>query len=297
MMRLMRLGFGVLLVGGATFWALSRPVTVEPSGFSSLTGDAERGQQVYAAAGCGSCHMAPGAEAEARLVLEGGQRFATAFGTFVAPNISSDPVHGIGTWTAIDLANAMISGVSPDNAHYYSVFPWDSYRGTTAQDVVDLHAYLATLPAAATPSQPHDLPLPVRFRQGVGLWKAVFGRSGWVLDTPGMTETEERGRYLVEVLGHCGECHSPRNLAGAVDTSRWLQGAADPSGTGRIPGITPSQLDWSEADIAGYLKTGFTPDFDSAGGHMALVIANLAQLPDSDRAAIAAYLKRVPPAP
>jgi mono/diheme cytochrome c family protein len=102
----------------------------------------------------------------------------------------------------------------------------------------------------------------------------------------------QRGRYLVEALGHCGECHTPRNPVGAPINAQWLTGAANPSGEGRIPAI--NALDWSEKDIAYYLETGFTPDFDSAGGHMAAVVENLAKLPASDRAAIAAYLAALP---
>jgi mono/diheme cytochrome c family protein len=299
MLRLGLLMFGLVLVGGATFWVLTRPILVDPATLADQTGDVERGRIVFAAAGCGSCHTAPGAPPEDRLVLSGGQRFETPFGTFLAPNISSDPVHGVGAWSVTDLANAVIAGVSPDGAHYYPVFPWDSYRLATPGDVADLHAYMATLPASATPSAAHDLPLPFRFRRGIGLWKGAFARSGWVVDGDDLSEAELRGRYLVEGLGHCAECHTPRNSFGAVDTARWLHGGpdpADPTGKGTIPGLTPSQLDWSEGDIAAYLLSGFTPDYDSAGGHMALVIGNTAQLPDADRAAIAAYLKRVPAA-
>ena len=104
----------------------------------------------------------------------------------------------------------------------------------------------------------------------------------------------ERGRYLVEALGHCGECHTLRNAMGGLDRSQWLMGAPNPSGKGNIPAIHPSQLSWSEEDIAYYLETGFTPDYDSAGGDMVEVIRGISQLPSSDRAAIAAYLKALP---
>ncbi|MGA1269519.1 MAG: c-type cytochrome, partial [Gemmobacter sp.] len=102
---------------------------------------------------------------------------------------------------------------------------------------------------------------------------------------------------LVEALAHCGECHTPRNFAGALDRARWLRGAPDPAGRGTIPPLTPDRLAWSAADIAFYLETGFTPDYDSAGGHMVAVIENFATLPPQDRAAVAAYLKALPPGP
>lgn len=289
------LALGVLLVGGAAFWALTRPVQSDPDRFAGLLADPGRGAQVFHAAGCASCHMSPGAVGEARLVLSGGMRFETPFGTFVAPNISPDPDAGIGGWSTAQLADAVTAGVSPDKSHYYPVFPWDSYRGMTAQDLVDLHGFLKTLPTSAVASQPHELPLPLRFRRGIGLWKLAFGRSGWVVQEDGLTEVEQRGRYLVEVLGHCGECHTPRGaLTGAPDRSRWLAGGPDPGGKGKVPNITPAALDWTEDEIANYLDTGFTPDFDSVGGHMALVVANYAQLPEAERRAVAAYLKKVP---
>lgn len=294
MSRLRYIVIGAILVGGAAFWALTRPQQIDPDMFAGLISDPVRGEQVFLAAGCGSCHMAQGAQGDERLVLSGGQAFPTPFGTFVAPNISPDPVHGIGGWSVSALADAVIEGVSPEGRHYYPAFPWDSYRGMAPQDLVDLHGYLANLPPSPVASRPHDLPLPLQVRRGIGLWKLAFGRSGWIVPDDGLTDAEMRGRYLAEVLGHCGECHTPRNtLTGAPDADRWLGGGPGPSGRGRVPNITPGGLDWSEGEIVAYLTSGFTPDFDSAGGHMALVVANFAQLPDSDREAVAAYLKKV----
>jgi mono/diheme cytochrome c family protein len=115
----------------------------------------------------------------------------------------------------------------------------------------------------------------------------------WVVADAANPELE-RGRYLVEALGHCGECHTPRNILGGLDKSRWLTGAKNPNGEGRIPDITPTKLSWSASDIAYYFETGFKPDFDTAGGHMVEVVENLAGLPTEDRQAIAAYLKALP---
>lgn len=286
-------GAALAAAGG---WWLTAPQPVDPARLTGLTADAGRGQAVFHAAGCASCHMAPGAQGDARLVLAGGQRFETPFGTFVAPNISSDPTQGIGGWGVQALADAVMAGVSPEGAHYYPAFPWASYAGMAPQDMVDLHAYMATLPADATPSQPNDIGFPFNIRRGIGLWKLAFAGDGPVLDLPDLTEAEQRGRYLAEVLGHCGECHTPRDaLTGAPDSSRWLAGGPDASGKGKVPNITPAALDWTAAEIAEYLNSGFTPDYDSAGGHMALVVSNFARLPASDRDAVAAYLKRVAP--
>lgn len=294
MRRFFVLLVAVSLVGGAAFLALTRPATVDPALFAGLNGDAARGEMVYHAAGCGSCHMAPRAEGEARLILSGGQEFPSPFGTFKAPNISPSD-QGIGGWSVVDLANAMMHGTSPDGAHYYPAFPYVSYAHATAQDIADLHSYLQTLPPSDVPSQPHDIGFPFNIRLTLGGWKLLFAGKGWAIDAPDLNDAETRGRYLVEGLGHCAECHTPRNALGGMDRTRWMAGAPDPSGRGRNPNITPARLTWSEGEIAAYLMTGFTPDFDSVGGHMALVVSSYAELPASDRSAVAAYLKRVEP--
>lgn len=288
-------GFAVAAaLAGGIGWTLTAPDPLPDDTFAGLAGDPGRGALVFAAAGCASCHMAPGAAGDDRLVLAGGQAFPSDFGTFIAPNISSDPTHGIGGWTVRDLGNALMRGVSPDGTHYYPALPYAAYARMAPQDVADLHAYLATVPPAATPSQPHDLAFPFSIRRSIGVWKALFLTDDWAV-TGDLTETEARGRYIAEALAHCGECHTPRNALGGLDTGRWLGGAPNPSGEGRIPGITPATLTWTDSEIVEYLTSGFTPEYDSAGGHMAHVVENMALLPDSDRAAVAAYLKRVAP--
>ena len=196
-------------------------------------------------AGCASCHTAPDAEkADGLPVLAGGQRFETDFGTFVAPNISTDPAHGIGGWSDLELANAIQRGISPEGAHYYPAFPYTAYARAGRQDIADLIAYMRTLPADATPSQPHDIGFPFNIRRSLGGWKRLYARDAWVV-TGELDSQVQRGRYLVEALGHCGECHTPRDRFGGPDTARWLAGAPNPSGEGRIPDITPAALGWS----------------------------------------------------
>nr|WP_104070278.1 cytochrome c [Albidovulum inexpectatum] len=275
-------------------WILLAPQPLSQDAMAGLTGDPVRGEQVFWAAGCAGCHADFDAKGDEKLILRGGQRFASPFGTFVAPNISPHPQAGIGSWSALDLANAMKRGVSPEGEHYYPAFPYASYARADLQDIADLHAFLMTLPPDPTPSQPHEVGFPFNIRAALGGWKLLFLTDDWVV-TGDLTEQEARGRYLVEALGHCGECHTPRNALGGMQLNLWLAGAPSPDGKGRIPNITPGALDWSQADIVEYLTSGFTPDYDSAGGHMALVVQNTAHLPESDRAAIAAYLKRVPP--
>jgi mono/diheme cytochrome c family protein len=284
-------GLAVLAAGAG--WWITAPQRVDAAEFASLIGVPARGALVFHAGGCASCHSAEGASGEAKLILSGGRAFVSDFGTFYAPNISTHPDHGIGGWSVTDLANAMIHGTSPEGVHYYPAFPYASYARVTPQDIADLHAYLTTLPADATPDRGHDLAFPFTLRRGLGLWKALYASDDWQI-TGDLTEVEARGRYLAEALGHCGECHTPRGALGGLDRDRWMAGAPNPSGQGNIPNITPAKLDWSEADVVAYFTSGFTPDYDTAGGSMASVVESLAQLPEADRAALAAYLKLLP---
>ena len=287
------IGFVAVALAGAGWW-ITMPERVDPADYAGLIGVPGRGAVVFHAGGCASCHSSEGASAEGKLVLSGGRAFVSDFGTFHAPNISQDPDHGIGGWSVTDLATAMRHGTSPEGRHYYPAFPYAAYARVTAQDIADLHAYLITLPADATPDRPHDLRFPFTLRRGLGVWKALYVTDDWMV-TGDLTETEARGRYLAEALGHCAECHTPRGPLGGLVRDRWMAGAPNPSGQGTIPNITPAKLDWSEADLIAYFTSGFTPEYDTAGGSMAAVVESLAQLPEADRAAVAAYLKLLPP--
>ena len=292
-MRIMRwlVVLGLVAAGGA--YVMARPKPLAAAAVADLTGDPVKGERVFWASGCASCHMADKAEGEAELVLSGGQKFPSDFGTFIAPNISQDPEHGIGNWTLLDLANAITRGVSPEGEHYYPALPYAAYAKMEMQDVADLYTFMKTLPADPTPSQPHELGFPFSMRETIGGWKLLFLSEDWAL--PGnLTPTVTRGRYIAEAMAHCGECHTPRNLLGGMDTARWLGGAPNPSGDGRIPNITPTKLGWTAPDIVQYLTTGFTPEYDSVGGHMAHVVENMARLPESDRQAVAEYILAVP---
>lgn len=292
-MRVLRWLVLFAVIAAVGVWFLARPKPLSAADVAGLEGDAVRGEAVFWAAGCASCHMGAEAKGEAQLVLVGGQRFASDFGTFIAPNISQDPTHGIGGWSLLDLANALTRGVSPEGEHYYPALPYASYAKMQLQDVADLHVFLQTLPADATPNQPHELAFPFSRREAVGVWKILYLNDDWAL-AGNVTPTVDRGRYIAEALAHCGECHTPRTALGGMDTARWLAGAPDPSGQGRVPNITPAALGWTAGDIVQYLTTGFTPEFDSVGGHMAHVVENLARLPESDRQAVAEYLLAVP---
>ncbi|MEJ2383591.1 MAG: c-type cytochrome [Xanthomonadales bacterium] len=269
-------------------WLATRPRTIDPSDVPDLAADPVHGEWVFHAGGCASCHGAD---------LSGGHEMTTPFGVFHVPNITPHPQAGIGGWTLAEFANAMLRGVGPDGRHYYPAFPYTAYTRMTWQDLIDLKAWLDTFEPSAHRVARHELPFPWNVRRGIGLWKRLYLNTDWVL-AEATTAEVQRGRYLVEALGHCGECHTPRDRFGGLDTAAWLAGAPEPAGEGRAPDITPHAAalgGWSARDIAYYLETGFTPEFDTVGGSMVDVQENLARLTDADRAAIAAYLKAVPP--
>lgn len=302
MSRLARVFLILGLVAVAALFALTEPQRLPNSAIAAAnSGNAQRGARIFWAGGCASCHAAAGAKGDDRLKLGGGAPLKTPFGSFHAPNISPDTGHGIGGWSLADFANAMQRGVDPDGRHLYPAFPYASYQRMTNADVADLFAYLKTLPPVATDAPETTLSFPFNIRRGIGLWKLAFmGDAGQVIDLPAAASLEARaGQYLVEGPGHCGECHTARGLRGlgALDRGRWLAGAASLDGPGKVPNITPGPSgigSWSATEIADYLATGFTPDYDSVGGSMVEVQANMSKLTPADRAAIAAYLKAIP---
>ena len=218
------------------------------------------------------------------------------FGTFYAPNISSDPTDGIGRWSEADFVNAVMRGISPEGTHYFPAFPYTSYHLAKVDDVRDLFAYLKTLPAVSGRVRDHDLPFPFNIRRNVGIWKLLFMDVRPFVPDATRSAQWNRGAYLVNGFGHCAECHSPRNFLGGVITSQRFAGGPNPEGEGWVPNITQKGIgSWSENDIADFLETGDMPEGDSASGAMRPVIKNLAQLRPEDRAAMAAYLKSLPP--
>ena len=294
----------IVLLGcsiAAAGWWLSRPDTIKADTLPAHVPDPVNGGQVFWAGGCASCHASlvdgKRARGDSKLLLGGGLELETAFGVYRVPNISSHDEDGIGGWSDLEFVNAMQRGVAPDGRHYYPSFPYTSYVRMPVEDVLDLHAYLQTLPAVAGRIAGHDLAFPWSIRRGIGVWKRRYLDRASIAPMETTDDVLASGRQLVEGAGHCGECHTPRDRFGGLDTSRWLAGAPNPEGRGSIPNITPAGKNlssWSAADIAYYLKSGFTPDFDTVGGSMVAVQENLAQLTDADRSAIAAYLKAVP---
>lgn len=190
----------------------------------------------------------------------------------------------------------MSRGVSPSGEHLYPSFPYGSYDRMTKADINDLFGYLKTLPKSDNVAALHELGFPFNIRMAVGGWKFLYFTDQPRVELASADERVKRGQYLVEGPGHCGECHTPRDPLGGFVKDRWLAGGPNPEGQGSIPDITSGGdiKSWSEADIVNYLQTGFTPEYDSAGGSMVEVQQNMAHLPQADLEAIAAYLKAVP---
>lgn len=299
MKRLLTIGLIVVLASIGVFWVLTSPrltaktLSAMPAGEPDLA----NGKVVFFAGGCASCHATPGQDD--KLKLGGGLALKTEFGTFHSPNLSPHPTDGIGAWTTEQFLTALWSGTSPSGEHYYPAFPYTTYRHMTASDGRDLFAYIKTLEPVAGRAPGHDLAFPFTLRRGLGLWKLAFMGDDARRPDLSRSASWNRGAYLVESLGHCAECHSPRNLAGGTIADRRYSGGPDPEGGDAwVPNITPHPdglSGWSKGDVAELLSTGFTPEYDSVGGSMAAVVRNTSQLSAEDRAAIAEYILSLPP--
>ncbi len=295
MLRQVFLGFVVAAAGGlAVFWWLTIPATLPAGALPAYRPNPANGLITFNAGGCSSCHAVPGQPD--RLRLGGGLAIPSPFGTFYVPNISPDPVDGIGRWTDADFVNAVTKGTSPAGTHYFPAFPFTTYQHARIEDVRDLFAYLKTLAPVSGKVRNHDVPFPFSIRRNVGIWKWLFMDGKPLMPDAARSVQWNRGAYLVNGLGHCVECHSPRNFLGGIVASQRFAGGPDPEGEGWVPNITQKGLsEWSAKDIAYFLETGETPDGDSSGGSMVRVIKNTSQLSSEDRAAIAEYLKSLPP--
>jgi mono/diheme cytochrome c family protein len=297
MRRRIFLGVGVTaVIGACAYWALTGPwiFLADTVSLPAYTPDLANGQVAFNAGGCASCHAVP--DQPDRLKLGGGLAIPSPFGTFYAPNISPDKTDGIGNWTEAQFVTAVTRGVSPRGTHYFPAFPYTSYAHAKVVDIRDIYAYLSTLSPVSGKVREHDLPFPFNIRRNVGIWKLLFFDDRPFAPDMSRSPQWNRGAYLVNGLGHCAECHSPRNFLGGIIAAQRFAGGPNPEGEGWVPNITQKGIgEWSDKDIAYFLKSGQTPDGDSAGGSMVRVIRNTSQLPETDQAAIAEYVKSLPP--
>ncbi|MET0429906.1 MAG: cytochrome c [Microvirga sp.] len=294
----------LVLLGAAGFYALTSPLAYEmlrgrgPALTANRAPDLENGRTLFYAGGCTSCHAVPNGDDRTR--LGGGYALKSPFGTFHVPNISPHRQDGIGAWTPAQFVTAMREGVAPDGEHLYPALPYTSYQRLTPDQLADMFAFILTLPPVEGRAPPHELPFPFNVRRGIGLWKLAFLDGRTFIPDPSRSEVLNRGAFLVEGPAHCVECHSERNVAGAIIPDRRFAGGPEPEGKGTVPNITPDPSGiggWTVEDVANLLKTGETPNFDTVGGPMADVVRNTAQLSDGDRAAMAEYLLSLPKRP
>ena len=288
-------GAGALLLALLIGVLLARaPLAVEPDPESA--DPAARGAYVLRAAGCATCHTDV---ARGGAFLAGGRMLSSPWGAIAAPNITPDPETGIGGWSDEDFVRALRDGKSPEGRTYYPAFPYTAYAGMRQEDMLDLKAYLDTVEPVAAPNKPHELRFPFSVRLFLHPWRWLFFERASDAADPAEDERLTRGRYLVETLGHCAECHTPRNMLGALKPGQHLAGSRYGPGGLSVPNITPDTEtgigSWSEVDLAFFLRTGFTPYGDDVQGEMREAIDDgLRHLTQGDLEAMAAYLKAQP---
>jgi mono/diheme cytochrome c family protein len=253
-----------------------------------------RGEYVLKISGCSHCHTADdGAQ------LAGGRALVTPFGTFYTPNITSHKTAGIGAWSVDDFQRALHEGVSPDGSDYYPAFPYTSYTRIVADDLRALHAYILSLPASEQPNRAHELAWFLRWRIAAQAWKWLFFSAAEFEQRPAQSAQWNRGAYLAEAMGHCGECHTSRNIFGALRADLAYAGNAQGPEDELVPNITPHKEtgigDWSRAELLEFLKFGELPDGEYAAGSMDPVIEGIRHLTTGDREALTDYLRALPP--
>ncbi len=285
--RLVVLGvLAVLAIGAAVYFL--KPVT-GPARDLTLVGDVERGNYLIRLGGCVACHTDA---ATGRAFLSGGAGLATPFGTFVPPNITSDPEAGIGNWTLAQFSDAISNGMGPQG-HLYPAFPYENYTLMSDQEVADLYAALMATEPVSEPAAASQIPFPFNIRLAMAGWKNLFLSPARFVPEEGKSEAYNRGKYLAYGPAHCVACHTPRNALGALDWGNALTGS--PGGTGgKAPSLTRDALIGEGYDatlLAQTLMDGFTPGFDVLGGPMGEVIKDgTSQWTAEDRAAVAEFL-------
>ena len=284
-----------LVISGLGFWFVTSPRIISSSALGPHSLNVENGRAMFLAGDCSACHATPLQGDPNR--LGGGLARVSKFGTFYAPNISSDAREGIGGWTEAQFVTAMKNGVAPNGQHLYPIFPYTSFQRMTTDDLRDLFGYLKTLPSVAgTPPEP-QLSFPYNVRRLMGGWKLLFLDGKTFVPDQQQSAQWNRGAYLVSGPLHCAECHSPRNAFGAVSAGKRFAGTPNAFGVLGFPNITQAKLrDWTVEAIAETLRSGFTPDGDRVGGPMTEVVRSTAQLSDEDRTAIGVYIKSLPAA-
>ncbi len=283
------------VLGLLAFWLISAPRPLAAAAIAQHQPDVANGERIYHVSGCHSCHLAPdGFAAAAKDLPVGGKPLKTPIGILYPPNLTPDPETGLGQWTDLDFVNAMQKGLGQNHEHLIPAFPYTSYAKMKIDDVLDLKAYLATLPPVVNASKAHEVfALPV-VRRGLGAWKWIGFNETKTADDPAQSASWNRGHYLVDGPGHCNECHTPRTIFMASDQSRYLAGGPHPDGDGKVPSLRDLMGRGrykDAADLASAFEFGEVMGYDKmSSGGMGAVQTNLSLLSVADREAIADYL-------
>jgi mono/diheme cytochrome c family protein len=281
--------FSVAVIGFAAFWFLTTPHPLTRADVPAHVGNIANGKLIYDIGGCMSCHQ--GVD---EALPSGGKALITPLGTLYPPNLTPDFETGLGTWSDVDFANAMQRGLSPQGEHLIPAFPYTSYAHMKIEDVLDIKAYLASLPAVKNATPAHGVALLPLIRRGLGLWKWIgFNGATWQQDAT-QTASWNRGAYLVYGAGHCSECHTPRTLFMSSDVSKLFQGGAHPEGKGTVPSLRNLRGRGRYKDAAELVlafQNGEELGFDKmSSGGMGDVRRHIATLPVGDIQAIAEFV-------
>lgn len=264
--------------------AAAPPAAPVPRAFDAAL--VARGAALAAIGNCRSCHTAPDGKSFA-----GGVPFTTPFGTVYSTNITPDPQTGIGRWTEADFIRAMREGVDRGGRHLYPVFPYDHFTHVTDDDNRAIYAYVMTRPAVRAKNRRNELMFPFDIRATLAVWKALYFKPGSIREDAGMSREAKRGAYLVEGLGHCGGCHTPRNAAGAEIRARELDGGeAEGWHAYAINEKTQAPVKWTVDAMTAYLRRGWHDEHGVSRGPMAAVTDDLSAVPEAELRAISAYL-------
>lgn len=276
-------------------WVLSMPRPIAEAAIPQHTPDLANGEKLYNIAGCRSCHLpGPDAKGADANLPAGGKPLLTPVGTFYPPNLTPDPETGLGKMTDAQFVNVVMRGISPDGEHLIPALPYTSYAHMKIEDVLDIKAYLATLPPVVSPEREPDIPVAFVMRRGVGLWKWLGLDTSPAPADASQTPSWNRGAYLVNGPGHCTECHTPRNVLMIKDDGQAFSGGPHPEGKGKVPslrGLIARGKFKDAADLASALTYGETMGYENmSSGGMGQVQENISKLPPEDVQAIADYI-------
>lgn len=282
------------MLGLGAFWVITIPRPLTADAIPSYQANVAKGELLFNAGGCHSCHLPSKDSVLDRASVAGGTPLKTPVGVLYPPNITPDVATGIGGYSDADFVNAMQKGIGKGGEHLIPAFPYTSYAHMSVEDVLDIKAYLMSLPAVKNPVPPHDvLALPI-VRRGLGAWKFIGLDETKTKPDPAQSDSWNRGQYLVTGPGHCNECHTPRTLFMTSDMSNYLAGGPHPDGEGKVPSLrdlvgrgkykdaADLTLAFQNGETLGYTKM-------SSGG-MGAVQTNLSKLPEADVKAIADYI-------